>query len=918
MALMKGARLGPYEIAGPIGSGGMGEVYRARDIRLERTVAIKVLPSHLSSNPDLRARFEREAKAISALQHPNVCVLYDVGRQEGVDFLVMEYLEGETLATRLARKPLTPDEALRIGIEIADALAKAHRSGIVHRDLKPGNVMLTKGGAKLMDFGLAKPHAFGGSSPAPLFSAVATMTKAESPITLAGTVLGTVQYMSPEQIEGREADARSDLFALGAVLYEMLTGKKAFEGKSQLSVASAILEKEPEPISVLRPLTPPALERIVRKCLAKDADERWQSAGDLASELRWITEAGGALPTTEAGADAGAPKHVVRGRGREQLAWALALAFLTAAIVSVVSYTRLARAPAPTIISEISPPEKTQFNFGGESGGPPALSPDGRALAFSAVDASGKTMLWIRSLDSLAAHPLAGTEGAASPFWSADSQALGFFANDKLKTIGASGGPALVVAAAPVPGGGSWSREGTILFVPDYQKGLYQVAASGGTPVRVLEPDASKYFAYAWPKFLPDGRHFLYRAGTLDPAGSSAVYFASMDGKENRLLLNVNGSATYASGLLLYVRGTTLMAQTFDPERGQLKGDARPVAERIVGDVGRDFFDASENGVLVYEAGGSVGERRLTWFDRAGKDSGATGEAATYYDVRLSPDGGKLASAKGDPSSDIWVDELARGVRMRLTIDPGTDHGAPVWSPDGNRMLFGTFRGKARSGIYQKPSNGAGSEELLLPAETSDPGIWPTSWSHDSKFILYSRGDVFNLTRADIWVLPPSGDRKPRLFVKTPVAAYDGQFSPDARWVAYTSKESGREEVYVVPFDGTKVLNTVPGSVTSPGGKWLVSPNGGRFPRWRRDGKEIFYLAPDNQMMAVQIEERGGSLEVRTAQPLFRAVAITSSPSSSPYDVSPDGKRFVINTSVDKSTPLTLVLNWTARLGNKP
>src|SRR5262249_7040950 len=366
-------------------------------------------------------------------------------------------------------------------------------------------------------------------------------------------------------------------------------------------------------------------------------------------------------------------------------------------------------------------------------------------------------------------------------------------------------------------------------------------------------------------------------------------------------------------GFLLHVRSSTLMAQSFDPERGQLTGDARPIAEQIVGS--HNFFDASENGVLIYEAGGSSGERRLTWFDRAGKDSGTTGEAAAYYDVRLSPNGEKLASSKGDPHSDIWVDELARSVRMRLTIDPGTDHGAAVWSPDGSRILFGAFQGEARAGIYQKPSNGAGSEELLLPAETSDLQIWPTSWSHDGKFILYSRGDVFNFSRADIWVLPASGDCTPRPFVKAGVLAYDGQFSPNARWVAYTSKESGRQEVYVLPFDGTN-LNAVPGSVTSPGGKWQVSPNGGRFPRWRRDGKEIFYLAPDHQMMAAQIEERGNSIEVQTTQPLFRAIAW--SPSSSPYDVSADGKRFVVNTSANHTTPLTLVLNWTARLANKP
>jgi eukaryotic-like serine/threonine-protein kinase len=904
MPLSAGTRLGPYEILSPLGAGGMGEVYRARDIRLDRTVAIKVLPTHLSANPDLRARFEREAKAISALQHSHICVLHDVGTEADVDFLVMEYLEGETLAARLLRKPLALDEALRIAIELADALDAAHRHGVIHRDLKPGNIMLTKSGAKLMDFGLAKPHGLAASGSLPVFSAVATMTSPVSPITTAGTVVGTVQYMSPEQIQGHEADARSDLFAFGATLYEMLSGKRAFQGKSQLSVASAILEKDPEPLNTLQPLTPLSLERLVSKCLAKDPEDRWQGARDLATELGWIAEGG--IPTASSEA-------TVKGRRRERLYAAMAVVFLLAAIVSAVSYWRQARAPARAIVAEIAPPDNVRFNF--SPGGAPVLSPDGHAVAFPAVDASGKAMLWVRSLDLLAAHPLPGTEGAGDPFWSPDSRALGFFADSKLKTIDASGGPAMVLAAAPADAGGSWNRDGTILFVPNFTKGLYQVAAAGGNPVLVTAVDASKFTFYAGPRFLPDGKHFLYGAGAGDSA-STETYFASLDGKERRLVVRGNGFAAYASGLLLYLREGTLMAQAFDLARGQLKGDPHPVVERVASNPIGGIFDVSENGILLYQRGSGTSEKRLTWFDRSGKKLGVTGEVGDYFDVRISPDGQKLASnagyPAGSPNSEIWVDELARAVRMRLTIDPDTDHGLPVWSPDGKRILFSALQGKARMGIYQKPANGAGGEELLLPSDKQDVQIWPTSWSRDGRFILYARGTL-SLSQVDIWVLPLEGDRKPRPFVQAPAAAYDGQFSPDGRWVAYTSKETGRDEVYVVPFDAAKVLNPGSGSSASAsgGGKWLVSASGGRFPRWRRDGKEIFYLSPASQMMAAQVEEKGNSIEVRTPQPLFRSAVENS---FAPYDVTADGKKFVINAISEQSSPLTLLVNWTANL----
>jgi eukaryotic-like serine/threonine-protein kinase len=904
MPLSAGTRLGPYEILSPLGAGGMGEVYRARDTRLDRTVAIKVLPAHLSLNPDLRARFEREAKAISGLQHAHICVLYDVGKEADVDFLVMEYLEGETLAARLARKPLALDETLRIAIEVAEALDTAHRHGVIHRDLKPGNIMLTKSGSKLMDFGLAKPHGLAASGSMPAFSAVATMTSPVSPITTAGTVVGTVQYMSPEQIQGQEADARSDLFALGATLYEMLAGKRAFEGKSQLSVASAILEKDPEPLSALKPVTPPALERLVRKCLAKDPEDRWQNARDLATELKWIAE-GATQPVTP---------RAARARRREYLYAALAVVFLLA-IVSAVSYRLLARAPVGTIVAEISPPNGVRFSFSGATGGPPVLSPDGRTLAFTGLDQSGTPALWVRSLDSASAHPLAGTEGADDPFWSADSRALGFFAGGKLKTVGLSASHPLVVADGPADAGGSWNREGTILFVPDYIKGVFKVAAKGGNPVLVAAMDASKYTFYQYPRFLPDGKHFLYAAHSGDPA-IAGTYFASLDGEQSRLLVTGETGGIYASGYLLYLREGTLLAQAFDPARGQLKGDPQAVAERVAAASGAGLFDVSQNGTLIYQTGSSGTEKRMTWFDRTGKNLGVTGEVADYYDLRLSPDGQRLASnaayPAGAPNSEIWVDELARGVHMRLTIDPATDHGIPVWSPDGGRIAFGALQGKAPRGIYQKPSNGAGSEVLLLASEGADTQLWPTSWSRDGKFILYTQGEI-GLSRADIRILPMEGDRKPRVLVKAQAPASDGQFSPDGRWIAYTSHESGRNQVYVVPFDAAKVLNPISGSASAGGGgKWQVSASGGRCPRWRRDGKEIFFLTPASQMMAAQVEEKGNGIEVQSPQILFKSAVEAAT--FAPYDVTPDGKKFVIDAVKEQDTPLTLVVNWTASL----
>jgi len=896
MTLAPGTKLGPYEIVAPLGAGGMGEVYRAKDTRLDRSVAIKILPAQFSADPVRKQRFQREAKTISSLNHPHICVLYDVGHQDGTDYLVMECVEGETLAKRLEKGPLPLEQVLKYGAQIADALDKAHRSGVVHRDLKPGNIMLTPSGAKLLDFGLAKPAA-------PVLTG-ATLTAATpcSLMTEQGTIVGTFQYMSPEQVEGKELDGRSDIFSLGAVLYEIVTGKKAFEGKSQLSVASAVLEKEPTPISSVKPMTPSVLDHAVKKCLAKLPDERWQSASDLASELKWIGESGGQAAGTALRRNAA--------KGREKIAWLIAGTLAIALVVTTIR--RVARTPALAIVSEIGPPANSRFNYEGVL--PCVVSPDGRILAFRATDANGTTMLWVRPLESTGARPLPGTEGATDPFWSADSRSLGFFADNKLKTIEVSGGSPVMLADAPDELGGTWNQDGTILFVPEPAKGIYEVSATGGTPAPVIALDASK-FVHELGKFLPDGRHFLYTAELPGPA-VAGTYFASLDGKESRLVLK-DGGALYASGYMLYVRGSTLMAQAFDPERGQFKGDPQLVAQNVSASLTYGRFDISENGILIYQT--SAGrEKRLTWFNRAGKSLGVPSEGADYFDVRISPGGEKLAFNAGYPAgsqnSEIWVEELARGARMRLTIDPTTDHGIPVWSPDNGMIAFAALQGRSRLGIYRKPANGASNEELLLPSENSDTQIWPTSWSRDGRFILYARGS--NTGQADIWVLPMAGNRRPRPFVQAPAAAYDGQFSPNARWVAYTSKESGKEEIYVVPFDAARVLNAgsdSPGATAS--GKWLISPSGGRCPRWRGDGKEIFYLSVDNQMMAVEVQERGNGIEVRPAEALFKA-GIPSLPviSFSPYDVTQDGKKFVITTVSGQDTPLTLVVNWTANL----
>jgi eukaryotic-like serine/threonine-protein kinase len=856
MTLANGTRLGPYEILAPIGAGGMGEVYKARDTRLDRVIALKV------SKTEFNPRFGQEARAVAALNHPNICALYDVGP----NYLVMEYVDGAEL-----KGPLPVARAVELAGQILDALAAAHKRGITHRDLKPANIMVTKSGVKVLDFGLAKmgqPGSIGGDG--------------STTLTAEGTIAGTLHYMAPEQLQGREVDTRADIFSFGCVLYEMLTGKRAFDGSNGASVIAAVMER---PAPSVAQIAPAALDRVLQTCLAKDPDQRCQNARDLRRELMWAVE----TPSVKA---------PVSSRSRLSAIIAGMLAVLLAALALV--HFREKPQPAQLARFSILPPEKGTFDIGGGTD-IPAISPDGRRLILNVRGADGATQLWIRSLDAIVPRPLAGTEHSVLPFWSPDGISIGFFAGGKLKRIEAAGGPVLTLADAPAPAGGTWSADGLIVYGTGHGQPLRKVPASGGASSLVTKLEAVDQLHFM-PWFLPDGKHFLFAADKNVQGTGSRIRIGSLESPEVRTVIDADSQAIYSPdphsghGHLLFMRGHVIMAQPFDPKNLTAGSDAVAVAERVGSSVGLAAFSASGNGTLVY-APTPKRPGQLTSFDRTGKRLATFGEPDSFGPrLEFSPDRSKIATSITDSTSlksDVWIHDVTRGLTSRFTFGPGENR-SPRWSPDAGMIAFTSDR-KGHSDLYRKPANGAGGEELLY-ADGFDK--FPDSWSPDGKVLLYESLGLE--TAYDLWILPgpwgKPGISKPYPFLATPFNEISGQFSPDGKWIAYSSDESGRYEVYVTPFPG-------------PGGKWQISIGGGAGARWRSDSKEILYQALDDRMMAADVTAKGTTLEVGKAH------AVSGPLPNFDFDVSADGQRFLMSVPVQSGPEsLTLVQNWMAAL----
>jgi Tol biopolymer transport system component len=872
MSFAPGTRVGPYEIVEPAGSGGMGDVYRARDVRLDRDVAVKTIKGPFSE------RFEREARAISALNHPNICTLYDVGEHEGSGYLVMEYIEGQPIAG-----PMSVEQAVAAGIQICEALHAAHRRGIVHRDLKPANIMVTKQGIKLLDFGLAKLA--GPLSGVTSKSGVSMLPEQATVAALTGafTVVGTPHYMAPEQIEARDVDARTDIFAFGCVLYELLTGHRPFDGQSASSVMAAVLATTPRAIEELVPLTPPALERIVTRCLAKDPEDRWQTARDVAAELQWVSQGGSkvGLPAVVSG----------RRRVRESIAWAACGLAALGALAFAIAWMRRAPVPAPIVRFALSMPATVQ------NASPPVVSPDGRHIAFAA-DSDGKRLIWIRPLDSLEPRPLPGTEGVLRPFWAPDSRFVAFMAGGKLKKVDIGGGPPQTICDAPNGADGSWSSEGVILYDGRANDPMMRVPATGGVSQPAVIADRKEGTPGAgWPEFLPDGRHFLY---TLIDRSSPemTLMIGELDSPAVKTLFKTTTRVQYAEpGYLLFVRERTLVAQKFDAKTLTLQGEPVPMGEDLgTDDLGLASFSASRTGILVFR-GGELAGTRLLWVDRSGKETPVVDTAADYRDTSLSPDQTRLVYDVGDGGQrgDLWIRDLARGVSSRFTFDAAGELN-PQWSRDGTRIVY-TSRAKADGDLYIKDASGTReAEPLLVDADEK----YVSDWSPDGRYLLFTSRGSSNTTGWDISAVPVDGDRKPFPVVKTQFNELWATFSPDGKYIAYQSNESGRAEIYVHEFPEAR-------------NKWQVSTEGGTEPHWRGDGRELFYRS-GTRVIAVPVQT-GATFTVGSPVPLFQTRFSTATVRSR-YRPAPDGQRFIVLGPLARETeqPPAVVLNWTAAL----
>jgi serine/threonine protein kinase len=883
--LSSGTRLGPYEILAPAGAGGMGEVYKAKDTRLDRIVAIKILPAHLSSNVDLKARFEREARTVSSLSHPHICALYDIGEQDGVNYLVMEFLEGQTLSERLSKGALPMEQVLRHSIQIADALDKAHKEGIIHRDLKPGNIMLTKSGVKLLDFGLAKLE----STEAQPIVGVSALATEQRSLTAEGTILGTLQYMSPEQLEGRDTDARTDIFSFGAVLYEMATGRKAFTGKSQASLIAAILQTNPPSISSIEPLSPPAFDRLVQHCLAKDPEDRWQNAHDLMAQLKWILEGG---------SDSGVAAPVAaRRRTREHFRWSLLGAFIGALLTLIGAWFFFGRPqPDPHIGTHlILPiPETDQLTFKDRPFF--AISPDGRSIVYSA-NRNNKSQLFFRKLDSSEPVPLPGTENAAAPFFSPDGQWVAFNQESKLKKISVSGGSSIVITEADFVLGGTWTKDQGIVAIPDWAVGnrLYSFPVTRGETQELARADQKKNErVLLWPEVLPNGKGVLLTMWSGGTLMDSSIVVQPLPKGERKAIIKKGSFPKYIdTGHILFAQGTSVFAVPFDKEKLDVTGSAVPVLDGVAisADSAHSAYSISRNGTLVYIPGKIMTQdRRLVSFDRNGKETALTDLVRPFLDPDISPDGKRIAFVLRSQTYDVWQLDLNREILTRISFYG--DELGPIWTPDGKRVIYSSSQ-KGQYGLYWKPVDGSQPEEALL---TNDFNQYAQSCTPDGKFLAFRQVNDLNTT-SDIGILSLQRDHKVTMLLHSEFYEQGGMFSPDGRWIAYSTNESGHPEVYVQTFpDG--------------GEKTQVSTHGGNHPRWAHNGRELFYWQDNNKFMTVTI---------RMAPTLsISKPALVLEGEFESFDEFPDG-RFLAVKPIKDAAPIHLhvIFGWLDQLKNK-